>query len=274
MATMSIADRMKMYERAEATRRCMPLLPICARIDGRGFSRFTDGMRRPYDPALSEMMIEVTRYLVDETQAVVGYTQSDEITLIFYSPDHKSQIFFDGRIQKMTSILAAMTSVKFNAMLPSRFPEKVARLPVFDCRLWTVPTLGEAVNCLIWREQDAVRNSLSMAARAHYSHKQTMHKSGADLHDMLHEKGVNWNDYPAFFKRGTYVQRRKVVRRFTADELSRLPPKHAAHSDPELMVERNEVRILDLPPILQITNRLDVIFSGVEPETASGVGGG
>lgn len=265
--SMSLGDRMKLYEKMEAGRRCMPRLPICARIDGRGFSRFTKGMKRPYDPALSEMMIETTRYLVEETHAVVGYTQSDEITLIFYSDEPKSQVFFDGRIQKMNSILAAMTSVKFNALLPARFPDRVARLPVFDCRLWTVPTREEAVNCLLWREQDAVRNSISMAARAHYSHNQTMHKNTAELHDMLHEEGVNWNDYPAFFKRGTYFQRRKVTRKFTTEELESLPPRHAAHTNPELVVERTEVRNLELPPIGQVTNRAAVIFEGADPIT-------
>lgn len=264
---MTMGDRMKMYEQVEAGRRFLPLLPICARIDGRGFSKFTQGMQRPYEPALSQIMIETTKYLVEETQARVGYTQSDEISLIFYSDDLKSQIFFDGRIQKLVSILAAMTSVKFNTLLAEHLPDRAHKLPVFDCRVWSLPTKAEAVNTLVWREQDAVRNSLSMAARAHFSHKQTMHKRGSELHDMLHEKGVNWNDYPAFFKRGSYWQRRKVVRQFTADELTRLPAKHAAHSDPNLVVERTEVRALEMPPIRQVVNRVEVIFDGADPVT-------
>jgi len=99
----SLGDRMKLYESAEASRRFMPLLPVLARIDGRCFSSFTKGMERPYDSVMTDMMIATTAALVSETNACMGYTQSDEITLAWHSTDLKSQIFFDGRIMKMTS---------------------------------------------------------------------------------------------------------------------------------------------------------------------------
>jgi hypothetical protein len=85
------------------------------------------------------------------------------------------------------------------------------------------------------------------------------------MQEMLWQKGINWNDYPAFFRRGTYVRRETVCRRFTAEELDRLPPRHAARSDPELVIERTEVRTLDLPPLGRVTNRIDVLFFGGEP---------
>jgi tRNA(His) 5'-end guanylyltransferase len=160
-------DRMKIFEAQESDRRFLPLLPICARLDGKCFSKFTKDMDRPYDKKMSDLMIEVTKYLVEETNACMGYTQSDEISLVWYSDDIKSQIFMDGRIQKMTSILAAMASVRFNSLLPQYFPNKVDKEPVLDCRVWSCPTLMEATNQLLWREQDAAKNSISMAAR-HY----------------------------------------------------------------------------------------------------------
>ena len=106
----AFGDRMKLYERMEAGRRFMPRLPICVRLDGKGFSKWTRGLARPYDPRLSALMEHVATRLVEETQAVIGYTQSDEISLVFYTADPKAQVFFDGRIQKMTSVLAAMTT--------------------------------------------------------------------------------------------------------------------------------------------------------------------
>jgi tRNA(His) guanylyltransferase len=103
---------------------------------------------------------------------------------------------------------------------------------------------------------------VAMAARAYYSHREIDGKGRADMQDMLHAKGVNWNDYPAFFKRGTYVQRRKVMKPFSAAELEKLPAKHEARSNPNLMIERSEIRVLELPPITSIDNREAVIFDG------------
>ncbi len=263
----AFGDRMKLYEKAEAGRRCLPLLPVCARIDGKRFKRFTRGMERPYDKRLTDIMIEVTHFLVAETDALMGYTQSDEISLVWYSADIKSQIFFDGRIQKMVSILAAMTSVRFNRLVAARFPDRAEREPIFDCRVWAVPTPVEAANVFLWRERDATKNSISMAARHYYSHNELHEKSGSEMQEMLFQKGVNWNDYPAFFKRGTFIQKRVVTRAFTAEELALLPEKHAARKNPDLVVERSEIRRLDMPPFGQVSNRVGVIFHGEEPLT-------
>jgi tRNA(His) 5'-end guanylyltransferase len=84
---------------------------------------------------------------------------------------------------------------------------KVSGMAAFDARAFNVPNLDEAANALLWREIDATRNSVSMAARHYYSHKQLHGQGRADQMDMLMAKGVNWNDYPAFFRRGTYLKR-------------------------------------------------------------------
>lgn len=266
----SFGDRMKLYEGAEAGRRLMPLLPVCARIDGKTFSRFTRGLRRPYDERLSRLMVDVTTWLVEQTQASLGYTQSDEISLVFYSDNFRTQIYLDGRVQKMTSILASMATARFNALLPQRIPERQGQVALFDARVWSVPNPTEAANVFLWREQDATKNSVSMAARDHFSHKALHGKSAAQMQEMLFSKGINWNDYPAFFKRGTFVQRQRVVRRFTAQELEALPPQHQAHQDPDLMVERSQVGVLEMPPFGKVTNREEVLFQGAAPQTLEG----
>ena len=254
-----LGDRMKLYERAGGGR-LMPLLPAIARLDGKCFSAFTRGMDRPYDADMSDSMISLTEYLVHETQPLIGYTQSDEITLIWHSDSFKSQIFFDGKIHKMVSILAAMASVKFTQLM-------ITREALFDCRVWNVPNKTEATNALVWREIDATKNSVSMAAREQYSHKELFGKGRADQMDMLMEKGINWNDYPAFFKRGTYIQRRTVKYKMTPESMATLPPKHNARKNPDMEFERSEVRMLDMPPIQKVTNRERVVFDGADPST-------
>lgn len=260
-----LGDRMKLYESAEAGRRFMPLLPVVCRIDGRCFSAFTHGMKRPYDPKFSSMMIDTTIYLVEETNACMGYTQSDEITLAWHQTDMRSQLWFDGRIHKMVSQLAAQATLCLYRLCVERMPEYAGRLPTFDARAWQVPNRTEATNAFVWREQDAVKNSISMAARTFYSDKQLHGKKGNEMQAMLLAKDVNWNDYPTFFKRGTYVQRKTVTKKFTAEELDGLPPKHEARQNPELEFERHEVREIEMPILSKVSNRNEVIFDGAYP---------
>lgn len=262
-----LGDRMKQYEGMEAGRRLMPLLPVIARIDGRTFRSFTRGMDRPFDQRFARAMIGTTIALVEETGACMGYTQSDEITLAWHAPTTQSQIWFDGRVAKMTSQLGAHATLEFYRRIVLSMKEYADRLPTFDARVWNVPNRSEGANAFLWREWDAVKNSLSMAASAHYSHKELDGKNGRDKHDMLHAKGVNWNDYPTHFKRGVYVQKRTESIPFTVDELERLPLKHAAHTNPDLIVARSVWVTLDLPPLATIVNREDVIFAGTDPIT-------
>lgn len=259
----SFGDRMKLYEMAESGRRLMPLLPIIARIDGRSFSKFTRGLNRPYDERLSKLMVATTKFLVQETEAQCGYTQSDEITLGWIG---EGDILFDGRISKLTSTLAALATGFFNQKMPNYLPEEWQnKLATFDCRVWNVPNLEEGANAFLWRENDATKNSISMAARAYYSHKALKNKKGSEMQEMLWQKGVNWNDYPSFFKRGTYIQRRKIQRPFTSEEIDQLPKKHDFFKNPELIVERTECVELNLPPLKKVLNRSRVIFKGNDP---------
>lgn len=264
-----LGDRMKLYEQSEAGRRLMPLLPALARIDGRAFHSFTRGMDRPYDMRFSQAMIETTVCLVRLTNACMGYTQSDEITLAWHSTNIKSQLWFDGKIHKMVSQLAAHATLIFNGEVQRTMPGYADRDPTFDARVWNVPNRAEGANVFLWREWDATKNSVSMAAHAVYSHHELHGKNGSQMQDMLHAEGVNWNDYPARFKRGTYVQRRSITRPFTTEELDALPPKHQARTNPELTVERSDVRVIELPPLAGIENREAVIFDGAEPPSMS-----
>ena len=267
MESDALGDRMKMYERGGTPERFMPLLPVMARIDGRAFHSFVDGLSRPYDERLSRLMIDTTKYLVKETGAVMGYCQSDEISLCWYSGSADVQIFFDGRVAKLISQVAAMTSVYFYKLCSERLPPQyAAKLPTFDCRAWTVPNFQEAANTFLWRELDATKNSISMAARSAYQHKELENKNGSEMQEMLWQKGINWNDYPRFFKRGTFIQRKVVKHKFTTDELDALPPLHQARRNPELIFERSEYVELEMPPFNKVSNREAVIFQAAEPK--------
>jgi len=259
-------ERTRLYKGSESNRRFMPLIPICIQVTGIDWKRVTKGLDKPFDTRMRDLMWIVTEAIVKETNACIGYIQSNEINLIYYNDDLKGQIFFDRKIMKMISVISSVTTATFNRYLPEVIPEKAHRVAVFSCKAWGVPTLEEAANIILWEETVAIEKSISIAARQYYSHKQLLGKNEEDRLAMLLEKDMDWkNDYPVSFQRGTFFQRRKVSKKFNKEEITDLPPKHIARKDPDLKFERTEVRRLDMPPFSEVINRVGVIFNGEDP---------
>lgn len=222
----NLGTRMKTnYEQIPKTklmRRC----PVVIRIDGKSFHSFTKGFNKPYDDLLIKSMQETMKYLCANVQGcVLGYHQSDEISLLLI--DYKnlnSQAFFDYEIQKVCSITASMATMAFNkAFLKEvneyllncakgenkdiRFADVYSRAvlkgAMFDSRCFNIPE-SEVTNYFYWRQLDATRNSIQMVGQANFSHKELQNKSCDMIQDMLHDqKGINWNDYPTYKKRGS-----------------------------------------------------------------------
>lgn len=243
----------------------IPTLPVIIRLDGNNFGTWTNGLEKPFDEKMSELMIETTKYLVKETNAVVGYTQSDEITLILYSSDRKKSIYNDGKKQKILSKLTAKCVNFFNNKRQELLPNH-NKVAVFDCRVYQTPTLHDATIQLLWRENDATKNSISMLARSIFSHNDIKSLNGNQMQDkMMLEKNVNWNNLDVKFKRGTYVKRTVTSKPFTKEELDTLPPRHQAHKNPDLVIERSIIKEIEYPIFNKITNKEDVIFFDAEP---------
>lgn len=265
----NFGDRMKDYEARETERRFIPLLPIYARIDGRCFSKFTHGLARPYDLRITRAMIDTTKFLIADTHARIGYAQSDEISLIWLQEDSNAEMLFGGKVHKLVSVLASMASARFATLcrqLGGDIAERAEKLsPHFDCRVFQFPNRIEGANVFLWREQDATKNAISMAARSFYSHKALDGKRGSEMQEMIFQKGQNFNDYPAFFKRGTFVRRVVVERKLSEFELTKIPEKH--RPAPDTVVTRSEIVELDMPPFGKVLNREAVIFDGAKPIT-------
>ena len=224
----TLGDWCKWLEKNFSNEVMIPTLPVIIRLDGNNFHNWTKGLERPFDKKLTELMTETTKFLVQETNAIIGYTQSDE---------------------------------KRKELLPTH--DKVA---VFDCRIYQTPTLHDACVQLLWRENDATKNSISMLAQSLFPHKQLQNLNGNEMQDkMMLEKGVNWNDLEVKLKRGTYVKRIKTSKPFTADELKDLPPMHQAHKNPNLIIERSVIKEIEYPIFSKIGNKEDVIFYDAEP---------
>jgi tRNA(His) guanylyltransferase len=234
-------DRMKAYEMA-FTSAYVPIDQIlCVRIDGKGFSKFTKGFKKPFDDILSEVMINTTKKLVDNTHASIGYTQSDEITLIYTPGEKSSEYIFGGKVSKINSILASMATAYFNYGLDAYVDsEKPA---FFDCRAWAVPDLAEASNVLLWRTQDARKNSISSLFRWTVGHSKMCGLSGEEMKALLKsDYFTDWDDLPNKYKYGTYVKPVKVETYLTQEELMKIPE----HKRPEAKVLVKRTKILEL----------------------------
>ena len=211
----TIGDRMKNnYEnitRYYLTRR----MPVIIRVDGRSFHTFTKGFKKPFDDILVNTMQDTMKYLCENIQGcVLGYTQSDEISLVLTDyAELTTDAWFGNNLQKMCSVSASMATMAFNKFFYDNMPadkensgtyyKALEKGAMFDSRVFTIPK-EEVCNYLIWRQQDATRNSIQSVGQANFSQKELNGKSCNDIQDMLIlQKCINWNDYSTTLKRGS-----------------------------------------------------------------------
>lgn len=224
---MKLGERMKMYEhvwRQKLIRR----MPIIIRVDGKAFHTFTKGLNKPFDDIFMDVMQATAEYLVKEIQGCkFAYVQSDEISLLLTDYDtYDTEAWFDNNIQKIVSIVAAKASVFFNQrfglnsidynirskeegtydrVYSNKLLEAGASLPVFDARAFNLDK-DEVCNYFIWRQEDCIKNSISMIARTCFSDKELHGKSTIERKKMIEEEDIYINDKFELYKlRGTAI---------------------------------------------------------------------
>lgn len=288
--------RIKQYEAQTTKTTLMPSLPVYARIDGRAFHTFCRGLKKPFCYELVDTMQEVTKFLIEETHAQLGYVQSDEISLCWLDIDKAP---FDGKLFKLQSVLASLATSKFvnyinykyntfNVLKSAKVEyaeskaiesfiqdmidgipnweqlyDKCQKLnPSFDCRVFQLPNEIELANTFIWREIDAVRNSVSMLAQANFSHKELQGKDRKTMLTMLEEKGIRWNELRDDLKRGAYFKRVLVKKELDDETWNKIPDDKKPDSR---MVTRSEIQRYDIPEMKKVANKVGVYFYGEKP---------
>lgn len=183
--------RMKSYE-ATTDMRLPAKSWAVLRLDGKAFHSYTRDLVRPFDQLFMQDMTLTMKYLCESVgNAVFGYTQSDEISILIHDLARENhQLWFGGKIQKIVSVAASMAGAYFNA---SRSAD-VDNLAVFDARVFALPNVAEVKAYLLWRQMDAERNALFMAASEFYSHKELLGKTKQEKISMLQEVGQDWTD--------------------------------------------------------------------------------
>jgi len=234
----SLSDRIKSYESEFTSKKIDHSLPFVMRLDGHAFSKFTSGLKSPYDYNLHQIFTSTAMYLMKEFRADTAYTHSDEISLLFYpqrTKDNKNwrESHFGGRIQKMISIGAGACTMFFNkelvnvfSGLKDEYPDRVTAYnrmmnsqAYFDCRIFQLPNDTEMFSYMYFRSQiDCRRNHVYELSRKSYTKTELHGKSTERRILMLKEKGVDWLNEPACFRRGTFFKR---VRRDMENNLIR-----------------------------------------------------
>lgn len=223
----NLGDRMKGNYENRAKTQLLRRTPVIIRLDGKAFHTFTRGFKKPFDDILTEAMQQTMLILCKEIQGcVLGYTQSDEITLVLTDYTKLgTSAWFDYDIQKVCSISASIATLAFNRCFLKEIQDKYEsnsgfaesiyyqawlKGAFFDARCFNVPK-EEVANCVLWRQQDATRNSINAVGQAYFSHKELQGLSTDQiLKKLLEEKQTDWNKLPVHLQRGSCCIRKEV----------------------------------------------------------------
>ncbi len=198
-------NKMRVYEQS-LDQVLLPELYLVARLDGNRFTRLTKEVchfEAPFDERFRDMMVDTVKALMNYGFRVVyGYTESDEISLLF----HPEETTFGRKVRKFNSILAGVASATFSMNLGQE--------AIFDCRMVPLPTLERVQDYFLWRQEDAHRNSLNahcywmlrkQGQSVNEATKMLEGKSVAFKNELLFQNGINYDDLPSWQKRGIGV---------------------------------------------------------------------
>lgn len=221
--SISLGDRMKRYE--QTSQMILPYrLPLIVRVDGKAFSKYTKKLNKPFDRNFISVMEDVAVELCREIQgAQFAFVQSDEVSVLVHGyKTFNSQAYFDNKLQKIVSVAAAVAAATFTAnswrMWAKTAIHETDRSPslddvvpgYFDARAFVLPE-SDVNNYFVWRQRDALRNSVQMFASHHFSHKELHKKSTSEMIDMCKAKGADWHALPTTQKQGRCVHKHHEV---------------------------------------------------------------
>lgn len=217
----NLGDRMKNNYENRAKTQLLRRTPVIIRLDGKAFHTFTKDFDKPFDDIIIKTMQQTMLALCKSIQGcVLGYTQSDEITLVLNDyAKLETSAWFDYDVQKVCSVSASIATLEFNKNYTQILQRKnifppdfraLVRGALFDSRCFNIPK-EEVVNCILWRQQDAIRNSINSVGQANFLHKELQGLSTKQVLDkLLKEKNINWNSLPIYLQRGSCCIKKEV----------------------------------------------------------------
>lgn len=269
----TLGDRMKSFE--DISRFYLTKgLPIIIRVDGKSFHTFTKGFQKPFDMILMKALWRACQYVAKNMQGCkVVYHQSDEMS--FLLDKNQMSPMFENNVQKIVSVSASMVTFAFNKYFAEEvnnvfgiygndaddeslykflkvYKKRIDTGGLFDSRIFILPE-NEVTNYFIWRQQDAMRNSIQMVGRTNFSHKELEKKSCQDIKEMLiAHKDLNFDNIPIYQQRGACIFREKYIldnvqkterSRWVVDENIPIFSEDRDYIEKFLIVEEEEERL-------------------------------
>ncbi len=170
------------------------------RVDGRGFSRFTESrFDKPFDLRFHELMVRTARELLEQMQGLYAYTESDEISVLL----PRDGGLFDRELEKTVSLSAGIASAAFT--------HACGEPAHFDGRVWLGAGESLVVDYFRWRQADAGRCALNgwcywtlrKAGQSVRRATSALERQPASAkHELLFRHGINFAELPAWQRRG------------------------------------------------------------------------
>jgi tRNA(His) guanylyltransferase len=246
----TLGDRMKAYE--GVSNLVLPeRTPVVVRVDGKAFHTVTRGLDKPWDARVTACMDATAMALMEEMQnAVAAYVQSDEISILMINyAGEFTQSWFGNKVQKIVSVASSVATHAFNETARG-LVDLESRRWLFDARAFTLPR-HEVSNYFIWRQQDAIRNSVSALARSKFTHRELQGKPCKAMKEMLESIGVKWEDCATRDKMGRLIVRTIVGDNKFLDVYNPTPNFVAGRKIFEKLVNVGETQV-ECPPELEV----------------------
>jgi len=209
MSILKLRDRIESYQEL-SDYKLLNRVPIVISINGRSFSKTTSLLDKPFCEKFSDCIISTMLKLLSEIDgAIFSYCFNDEIVLIIKNDQNIETIpWCDNKIQKITSIASAVTTLHFNNISSNL---NLIGESLFTAQAFVVPNLTEAINTCVYKQQQNFHISVQSACFYELLKKYNKNSikemlAGLSIDEkidlLVEECNINFEDYPIAFRRG------------------------------------------------------------------------
>jgi tRNA(His) 5'-end guanylyltransferase len=192
--------------------RLLNKVPLIININGRSFHKITSLLDKPYCTEFAEGMLSTTVKLCMEIDgALFAYQHNDEITIVARNDQTQETLpWYDNKLQKICSITSSIATQHFNLFAVNTKLNLMGDA-LFTSQVFVVPTIAEAINTIIYKQQSNFYLSIQFACFYELLKKydKTIIKEMlSDLSidekiDLLKQEcDIDFNEYHTSFRRG------------------------------------------------------------------------
>jgi len=212
MSSVKLKDRIDIYA-DNNNYRLLSRVPIIIVINGRSFHKVTSLIDKPYCDNFAESMLSTTVKLCMEIEgALFSYQYNDEIIIVARNDQNSDTLpWYDNKLQKICSITASIATQHFN-LYASNTNLNLMGDSLFTSQVFAVPTIAEAINTIIYKQQQNFYTSIQFSCFYELLKKydkSTIKEMLADLStdekiDLLKQEcNIDFHEYPQSFRRGS-----------------------------------------------------------------------